>query len=326
MLSEAIWRQIRKTLPSTSKGFIVAFSYLTSFLPFSFFLSLCFAFSLSPFSVTWTTWTLSLILRDLTSDFKLRLFQLLIFSTQQLLLPLHTYTVNRQEVKTTTSLSIFCKKNTNNKQSIRIRHSTPWSNAMAIFFFCVSDMLYTQEGKKWRFPFGKELTTCWRLFKWRGGLACATVNKLKCWEVQWVNCALSKAAPTWHTAFDVLAKFVFWTTTSLTQSVVHKLTHPLKKTHRHTQKQCVIWTDACHAVTLAQLVCVRSHNTQYRCKHTLLRPAQSRYGCCIPFSPINQHYSQSGLFCHPWPGRQRHWHLNWVFFHGATSLCCTFSI
>lgn len=42
-----------------------------------------------------------------------------------------------------------------------------------------------------KFPFGGELTTCWRLFRWRSGLACATVNKLKCWEVWWARGALS---------------------------------------------------------------------------------------------------------------------------------------
>lgn len=104
---------------------------------------------------------------------------------------------------------------------------------MAIFFFCVSDKLYTREGKTWRFPFGRELTTCWRLFKWRGGLACATVNKLKCWEVQRASSAPSKAAPTWHTAFDVLAKFVFSTATTLTQLYTNSLTH----TRKHTGAQ-----------------------------------------------------------------------------------------
>lgn len=229
-----------------------------------FFLSVLFCFSLSPYSVIWAMWILTLMPRDLTSDFKLRLFQLLFFSTLHLLLPMHTHTHTQSADKKWKPLEVCqfsAKKNTNNKYSIWIRHSTSWSNAMAIFFFCVSDRLYTQEGKKLRFPFGRELTTCRRLFKWRGGLACATVNKLKCWEVQWVSGAPSKAAPTWHTAFDVLAKFVFSTTTTLTQSVVHKLTHPHKKTHRHTQKQYVIWTDACHVVILAQLVWVHSHNT-----------------------------------------------------------------
>lgn len=92
-------------------------------------------------------------------------------------------------------------------------------------------------GEKLRFPFGRELTTCWRLFIRREGLACATVNKPKCWEVQWVSGAPSKAAPTWHTAFDVLAKFVFSTAMTLSQSVVHKPTHPHEETHSVSHEQ-----------------------------------------------------------------------------------------
>lgn len=157
-------------------------------------------------------------------------------------------------------------------------------------------------GKKWRFPFGRELTTCWRLFRWRGGLACATVNKLKCWEVQWVSGAPSKAVPKWHTAFDVLAKFVFSTATTHTKSAVHELVTHTKKTHLRKHTLYVIWT--CSAATIVQRLgfCSRNPKNGQKCTRRSVNTA-------CTFKLINQHYFQPQLFQHPWPGRQRHWHL-----------------
>lgn len=190
MLSEAIWRQIRETFPSTSKGFTIAFSCLSTFLQFSFFLSFFFfAFSLSPFSVIWTTWMLSLMLGDLTSDFKLRLFQLLFFSTQHVPLPLHTYTVSKQEVKTTRSLSIFGKKKYK-QHSIRIRQSTSWSNAMAIFFFCASDRLYTQEGKKMEVSLWEGVNDMLKAFQMEGRL-----GMCHCKQAEMLGSSVSERRP-----------------------------------------------------------------------------------------------------------------------------------
>lgn len=53
---------------------------------------------------------LTLMLRDLTSDFKLRLFQLLFFLRPKSTAPA-AHIHNRREVKSNRGLSIFCKKN-----------------------------------------------------------------------------------------------------------------------------------------------------------------------------------------------------------------------
>lgn len=185
------------------------------------------------------------MLGDLTCDFKLSLFQLLFFSTLHLLLSLHTCTgtVARTEnhLKFVNFLQIIQTTEYQNQTQSLLKQCN--CNFLLLCFWQVA---HPEGGKKWRFPFGKELTTCWRLFIWRGGLACATVNKLKCWEVQWVSGAPSKAVPTWHTCFWCAGQVCILNRYDTYQ--VSCTQTPLT-TEESTRKLYVICPDACSVVT-----------------------------------------------------------------------------
>lgn len=101
------------------------------------------------FSVIWAIRMLPLMLGDSTSDFKLRPPPNPLFSPPYIYYCCCTHMQKPLEVCQLTA------KNTNNKQSIKIRHNPSHSNTMAIFFFYIFDRLNTQEGKCRSFPLGE---------------------------------------------------------------------------------------------------------------------------------------------------------------------------
>lgn len=99
-------------------------------------------------------WMLTLTLRDLTSDFKLRVRASVFLPSTSTASVAHTQSAGKKW-----KLLQVCQFSANPPQTNSVsesENSTSYSNAMAIFFFCVSDKLYTREEKKHGgFPLGE---------------------------------------------------------------------------------------------------------------------------------------------------------------------------
>lgn len=181
---------------------------------------------------------------------------------------------------------------------------------MTVFFlffspFFISDRLDSQER---RFPFGRELTTCQSLFRWRRGLACATVNKLKCSEAQILSSAPSKAFFNTAHCFWCVGQVCF-----LTHYENEKVSCAQKQFVKHTNTQNSMQHHQMSGTSRARCLFIMLH----RMNVDIYTPPSSiiivQYGGSLPCRLVNQHSSVSSpLACQAMPlavSKQRNYEL-----------------